>query len=85
MRVDAIGLLLLYLAVAFVGGIATMIGQSPGGFPSAAQIGLLAFAVADVVAIGLVATSGPDRLPPFAIAMVAVPGVALAAAIVIYV
>ena len=83
-RIDAIALLLLYLGIAFLGGIATMIGQAPGAFPSAVQIAILAFAVADLVAIGLVATSRGGRVAPFAVAMIAVPGVALAGAILVY-
>lgn len=84
MRVDAIGLLLFYLAVALLVVVAASTSQAAAPFPGPLLIGILAFAVADIVAIGLVAMSKDGKVAPFAIFMIATPGLALAGAMVIY-
>jgi hypothetical protein len=82
-RVDAIGLLLFYLAVALLVLVAASTSQAATAFPGPLHIGLLVFAIADIVAIGLVAGSKSGKVGPFAIFMIAAPGVALAGALVI--
>lgn len=84
MRVGAIGLLLFYLGVAFLAVVAASTSQTPAPFPGPLHIGMLAFAIADIVAIGLVAMSKNGRVAPFAIFMIAAPGLALVGALLIY-
>jgi hypothetical protein len=83
-RVDAIGLLLFYLAVALLAAVAASTSQAAAPFPGPLHLGILAFAIADIVAIGLVASSKSGKVAPFAIFMIAAPGLALAGALLVY-
>ncbi len=84
MRVDAIGLLLFYLAVAFFLAVAASTSQASAAFPAPLHFGLLAFAIADIAAIGMVAMSRSGKVPRFALFMIAAPGLAIAATLLIH-
>ena len=76
-RLVCIVILLFYLAIAALLGFATLFGQA-APVPSPTQLALLAFAAADVAAIGVVALSRGDRLPCFAQAMLLGPALGVA-------
>lgn len=75
-RLACIAVLLFYLAIAALLGFATLLSQAAAPVPSPTQLAILAFAAADVAAIGLVAFS--RRLPLFAQAMLLGPALGIA-------
>lgn len=77
-RLVCIVILLFYLAAAALLGFATLLAPAGTPFPSPIQLALLAFAAADVAAIGVVAFSRGDRLPLFAQAMLLGPALGVA-------
>ena len=77
-RLACILILLFYLAVAALLGFATLLAPAGAPFPGPTQLALLAFAAADVAAIGAVAFGRGPRLPLFAQAMLLGPALAVA-------
>ena len=77
MRLVGIAVLLGYLAFAFILGLGSLTSQTAGTFPSASQILIAAFALADVAAIGVLAfTRG--KVPAFAAGVFLTPAILIA-------